>query len=96
MPAHEGHWDHRRIYAEYATFRLLEYQRVSTIRSSKSLAVPAEPFEQAIHRMAGFNPVSPPRSYHGGHLDWGKRVEESKSRLRRGAAFKLPQSLGWL
>jgi hypothetical protein len=93
---HEAHWDHRGIYAENATFRLFEYQRVGTIRSGKSLAVPAEPFEQAIHRMAGFHPLAPPRSYHGGHLYWGQRVEEGECRLSRGAAFKLMQPLGRL
>src|SRR3954468_11951607 len=110
MADHEAHWDHRGIYAEYAAVRLFEYQRVGTIGPGKSLAVPAEPFEQAIYRMAcppepfeqaiyrraGFHALPPPRSYHGRHLDRGQRVEKGECRLGSGAAFKLMQPLGWL
>ena len=60
------------IYAEYATFRLFEYQRVGTIRPGKSLAVPADPFEQAIYRMAGFYALAPAR-YRSSH-ELGKRA----------------------
>src|SRR5215203_3980242 len=76
VPNHETDWDHRRIYVEYATFRLFEYQRVGTLGPGKSLAVPAEPLEQAIHRMAGVQALPPPRSYHGRHVDRRQRVEE--------------------
>ena len=92
----QAHWNHRGIYAEYAAVRLFEYQRVGTIGPGKSLAVPAEPFKQAIHRMAGFHALAPPRSYHGRHFERGQRVEEGECRLGRGAAFKLMQPLGWL
>ncbi len=51
---------------------------MGTIGPGKSFAVPAEPFEQAIYRMAGFHALAPPRSYHGRDFDRWQRVEEGK------------------
>ena len=79
MANHETDWDRRGIYAEYAAFRVLENQWIGTLWPAKSFAVPAEPFEQAIDRMAGFNALAAPRSYQGRRLDRRKRVEKASA-----------------
>src|SRR3954466_2765835 len=96
MADHETQWDHRGIYAEYAAVRLFEYQRVGTIGPGKSLAVAAEPFEQAIYRMAGFHALAPPRSYHGRHLRAGAASRKRRVPPRSWCRFQADAAAGLL